>query len=496
MNKKLIILLCSLICIFVVFYFVFINNKKKVNNTNNNAVSSNVVEKITYEDKSVDFSKYTETNVDLDSEKEVYNITSGGVYHITGELNGYIKVDTEDDVKIMLDNVTITNDNGPCIYGVNSNNIYIEIIGENTLTDGKTYTGFEEEVTSAIFSNDDLIFSGTGSLVINANYNDGISSDDDITFENGTYTIKSVDDGIRGKDSVVITSGIFTIESNGDGIKSTNDTETDKGYILIKNGTFNITNVNDAIDASTNVEIDSGDFNIKTSNTDADSSAKGIKANNNILIKKGNIDIDSSDDAIHSNNTIEIDNGKITITSDDDGIHADSLVVINDGTININAHEGIEATYVKINGGTININASDDGINAAKKSTDYTPTVEINGGNITIKMGSGDTDGIDSNGNIYVNGGTINITGQSAFDYDGEAKNNGGTIIINGETTNTITNQMMGGKGGMNNPRNARMNGNMPNSDRMRNNDMNQTDQGMRPDMSTNGGRRNGRGRM
>ena len=42
----------------------------------------------------------------------------------------------------------------------------------------------------------------------------------------------------------------------------------------------------------------------------------------------------------------------------------------------------------------------------------------------------------------------------------------------------------------------ADMNVNMPNSDRMRNNDMNQTDQGMRPDMSTNGGRRNGRGRM
>jgi len=62
-------------------------------------------------------------------------------------------------------------------------------------------------------------------------------------------------------------------------------------------------------------------------------------------------------------------------------------------------------------------------------------------------MGQGDTDGIDSNGNIYVNGGTINITGNSPFDYDGEAKYTGGTIIVNGETTNTITNQMMGGGG-------------------------------------------------
>ena len=60
-------------------------------------------------------------------------------------------------------------------------------------------------------------------------------------------------------------------------------------------------------------------------------------------------------------------------------------------------------------------------------------------------MGQGDTDGIDSNGNLYINGGTINITANSPFDYDGEAKYNGGTIIVNGEETNTITNQMMGG---------------------------------------------------
>ena len=65
-------------------------------------------------------------------------------------------------------------------------------------------------------------------------------------------------------------------------------------------------------------------------------------------------------------------------------------------------------------------------------------------------MGSGDTDGIDANGNIYINGGTIDITGNSPFDYDGNAEYNGGTIIVNGTKTNTITNQMMGG-GMMNN---------------------------------------------
>jgi hypothetical protein len=64
-------------------------------------------------------------------------------------------------------------------------------------------------------------------------------------------------------------------------------------------------------------------------------------------------------------------------------------------------------------------------------------------------MGSGDTDGVDSNGNIILNGGTLDITAQSPFDYDGTAQNNGATIIVNGSETDTITNQMMGGHGGM-----------------------------------------------
>ena len=162
------------------------------------------------------------------------------------------------------------------------------------------------------------------------------------------------------------------------------------------------------------------------------------------------------------------------------------MIVINDGTFNITAAEGIEATYIKINGGTINISASDDGINAANKSSYYSIAVEINGGYITIKMGAGDTDAIDSNGNIYINGGTIDITGNSAFDYDGKAEYNGGTLIVNGTQTNTITNQFMGG--GMNGGRQMNQNGGMMQGD------MPQGDPSQNGGM-TQGGMGQGRGR-
>ena len=107
---------------------------------------------------------------------------------------------------------------------------------------------------------------------------------------------------------------------------------------------------------------------------------------------------------------------------------------------------------MKIEGGDITIQASDDGINAGRKSNAYTPTVEITGGTVTITMGAGDTDGIDSNGNIIITGGTISVNGNSAFDYDGQATFTGGTVIVNGQQVTQLPNQMMGGgKGGMGN---------------------------------------------
>ena len=66
-------------------------------------------------------------------------------------------------------------------------------------------------------------------------------------------------------------------------------------------------------------------------------------------------------------------------------------------------------------------------------------------------MGAGDTDAIDSNGNIVINGGKITITGQSGFDYEGKAELNGGEVYLNGQQITEITNQFAGGMGGFGN---------------------------------------------
>lgn len=171
----------------------------------------------------------------------------------------------------------------------------------------------------------------------------------------------------------------------------------------------------------------------------------GITSKDDLEVEGGSYQISCALDGLEAKDSIHISAGDFSIQARSDGIQANSYLVIDGGEFDISSSEGLEATNVKINDGTIKISASDDGINASQKDTECEVLIEINGGDITVVMGEGDTDGIDANGSIIVNGGTIDITCNSPFDYEKEATYNGGTIIVNGTTVNEISQSMMGG---------------------------------------------------
>ena len=258
-------------------------------------------------------------------------------------------------------------------------------------------------ITLAADSVNVLSNGGTFTLIDDNNVDAVIFSKDDLTLNgSGTLQISSPGGhGIVGKDEVTITGGTYQIAAAGHAISG-------KDSIAVSGGSFALAAYQD-----------------------------GLHSEND------------DDDTLGN---ITITGGDFVIQVYDDAIHATCMLRIDGGTFDITAAEGLEATYIQINDGVIRIEASDDGINAARKSKACTPTVEFNGGTTTIVMGAGDTDGVDSNGNTIVNGGTIDVTGNSTFDYDGTAQYNGGTIICNGQTVTSIPNQMMGGMGGMGGP--------------------------------------------
>ena len=259
-------------------------------------------------------------------------------------------------------------------------------------------------------------------------------------------------------DKVFITLGEGTANTltNGGHFAEISDSKADAVIYskddLTLNGSGSLTVNSPAghgITVKDDVTITSGSYSISA----ADSA---ITANDTLSIAGGSFQITTNKDGLHCENSdddtlgaVYIAGGSFAIQAGDDAVHAVSLLQIDGGNLDISAAEGLEATYIRINDGLINISATDDGVNAARKSSAYTPTVEINGGTLTVAMSSGDTDGIDSNGNLIITGGTVNVTAGSAFDYDGAASFIGGTVIINGQQVDTLPNQMMGGGRGM-----------------------------------------------
>ncbi len=364
MKKKKIIIISLVLIILIALCILFIS--KNNNNLDSDNGSINIVAKENnIED--VSFEGMETVSINLSS---TLKITEGGIYNLTGTISdGNIYIDTKDNVKLILNGVTINSSDGPAIYIENANVVYIELASGtvNYLTDSETYS--DSNINGTLFSKDDLIIGGDGKLVVDANYEDGIVSKDNLKIVSGEFEIESVDNGIRGKDSVVIMNGNFKINASGDAIKSTNDTDSNLGYILINDGTYDLETKLDGIQAETDLVINNGTFNIKTSGNDTDSS-KGLKAGSNLIINDGNFEIDSYDDSIHSNNYINIKNGSFSLSSGDDAIHADNKIVIDNGNIDVlKSYEGIEAFEIIINDGDINIDASDDGINAASKSS-------------------------------------------------------------------------------------------------------------------------------
>ena len=170
-----------------------------------------------------------------------------------------------------------------------------------------------------------------------------------------------------------------------------------------------------------------------TTTDESGTSTKGIKAGGGMYLNGGTYQIDSADDSIHSNANITIADGTYTLATGDDGVHADDALIVNGGTITVTeSYEGLEGLTVTINDGTIDITARDDGINTAGEK------MELNGGYIHILAGG---DGVDSNGDLTINGGEIYIdgpsdNGNSAIDYGdrSSAYVNGGTLVAIGSS--------------------------------------------------------------
>lgn len=390
----------------------------------------------------------------------VVTITTSGTYNISGTLSdGQIKVDIEDtdtdtgDVWLYLDGVNITcSDSAPIDIESAARIIVVLADGKNNiLTDGDSTSAFDEDdenIDAALYSKEDLVLYGTGSLTVTANYLDGIKSKDGLIIHSGTIIINSTDDGISGKNYVSVEDGDITIDAGGDGMKSTNEGDADQGYIYIYDGYFEIvagtSGSGDGIQAETHIVVKGGTFDLITAGGSSiklnldEVTAKGFKANVGVTIDGGNFIVDSADDSFHSDDTIVINGGNFDdVASADDAFHSELALTINNAATIINVttcFEGIESKVITINDGDIHVKATNDPINASDGS----------GAGMMMPMQGGRGGGTTGGGMevqegvcLYINGGyialyNINTNDSDGFDSNGSIEMTGGIVIING----------------------------------------------------------------
>ena len=437
-------------------------------------------------------------------------ITKAGSYLVTGSSDeGNIIIDVS-SVNLFLQNLELSsNKTSPIIVSsklsdikiISIENVILKDLEDSSTTSGECAVIKIKKKSKVSFKNEkDFKLIGNCKNVIKG------GSQASIIFEssNGEYNINGYNNGIASDDSLTFNGGIFTITTqNGDAIKSSpDDTDTDSlGKIIINNGTFKIESYSDGFQAKSKIIINNGNFDIKTengynSNTfDKDTgSAKGFKVSNNVTgceirVYNGEFNLNTADDSFHSNGNLTLINGNYKIYSGDDGLHAEFHLLIgkNDSSkipnINIlNSYEAIEGMSIRIYSGKINVTASDDGMNAAggSSSSDVQPGpgpgphslnepnpgptpsgnsgnssyfISIYGGEINIFC---EGDGLDSNGNIFIHGGDVNVFSAKSgdnepVDHDGnftlfdvskdkilKIKNGNGDIVKEGNITKTI----------------------------------------------------------
>ena len=391
-------------------------------------------------------------------------ITNAGYYVVSGSLTeGYLSVDAYDSSKvfILLNGVEINCSDDACIRVEQADKVFLTLAegSQNTLTSGSQYSdqALNDGTDGAVFAHDDLTINGSGGLTVNAEYRHGIAANDDLVITGGTITVTAAADAIHAKDSIRIKEASITVDGGDDGVVTSNEEEN--GYLYIESGILNIKAADDGIHTTGEITIAGGDLTVSAGDD-------GIHSDTSVSFLDGTLLIEECYEGIEAL-IIDVSGGEITIYPKDDGFNAngnsDSQIGAGGmgGGMPVSPHMGSAGSAGEMptppdmgsadSAGEMPASPSPDsseentGTQSSAAANDEETYINISGGTITIINETGnDADGLDTNGDLIISGGTIYVSLQgsgsnNAVDYGSEsggvAKISGGTIIACGASS-------------------------------------------------------------
>ena len=374
--------------------------------------------------------------VTVDGNKVTVNNTGGEVliYELTGTTtNGFFKVYGAKKQAIVLNGASITNPDGAALNNQNKKRTFIVVKGSNKLSDSESAAYAqegEEDLKAVLFSEAQLIFSGSGLLTVNAlNKQDksAIATDDYIRLmDNPTIKVNSgsaAGHGFKGKDYVQLSSGSLVVKTAAALKKGI----TSDDYVLVEGGTHTLT-------VTGGVAYDEEDAEY--------SGTAGVKADNYFAMTGGSLTIENTGNGGKGINAGSYDFDATNHTLSDSYISGGTLTVTTTGReVNDVSAKGIKIGWVTkegsgdrakvtgnagkltISGGTIVVNSS------------YGEGLEVKG-DLTFDGGetyvsSTSEDAINSQGDLTVNNGFVYAfsSGNDAMDSNGNTVLNGGYVM-------------------------------------------------------------------
>lgn len=428
--------------------------------------------------------------VDTDGSAKVWIMLDGAV--ISSSEGACLDVEQADKVFLSL---AEGSENSLTTTGFSKENLDLGMDGTIFSRDDLTINGAGKLTVNAgeengIVSNDELVFTG-GNVDVTAagdalHVNDGLrimttalslkAQDDGISvtgleselyMESGSIAVTATDKGIAAGNSMHLLGGSLSIQSDNEGISSDNS-------VILSGGTVEIAAEDDGISANGDVTLDGADLRIEAGDD-------GIHSDTAVVISAGNIQIPSCYEGIEAV-TIDVTGGNITIYPEDDGMNANGGSEgfggfgggMHGGPGGMPGHgqrpmDGAEPGALPSQGEMPAVpqglelpenmeqqrpvppemeNQTEDPERtqpeleslpetetAGESSENQETWIHVSGGSITIVNETArDADGLDSNGDIIISGGSIRVSlvnsgSNSALDYGSES---GGVMEISG----------------------------------------------------------------
>lgn len=353
--------------------------------------------------------------------------------------NGQLKVYGDKKFKLTFNGVELTSATGPAINNQCKKRVFAHIAEgtTNRLTDAATYAddayyiagsdASAEDRKGCLFSEGNIILSGSGALIVNGKSKHGIATDGCLRVRKGV-TLAVTDAAknaihVKGSSSdstgIQIDGGLIyahTSATAGKCLKTDQSVEIYGGKLVLSTSggsefdeEDNDTSSPACIKTDGNVTIAGGILTLKSTGE----GGKGINADGNLSVSGGLTTVTTTGGKYIYNEALDL-------TSSPKGVKADGDIVINGGEMNISVtgksdgSEGLESkSTITIDDGSVYIYAYDDAMNASSSIT-------VNGGKVYCYAVN--NDGIDSNGTLTVNGGLVIASGcdvpEEGFDCD------------------------------------------------------------------------------